>query len=61
MALSRVKEYFSNPYEHPGERKLVQKLGQSMTSNRNSILMTYRLLHPDVLLFIILHELSRSI
>ncbi|APA08478.1 hypothetical protein SS1G_02173 [Sclerotinia sclerotiorum 1980 UF-70] len=26
MALSRVKEYISHPYEHPGERKLVQKL-----------------------------------
>ena len=28
MALSRVKEYISHPYSHPGERKLVQKLGE---------------------------------
>ncbi|ESZ92021.1 pantothenate transporter [Sclerotinia borealis F-4128] len=33
MTLSRIKEYISHPYEHPGERKLVQKLDRSNLAN----------------------------
>ncbi|KAB8293781.1 hypothetical protein EYC80_009266 [Monilinia laxa] len=39
MAFSRVREYFSHPYEQPGERKLVQKLADG-----------FRLLYSDLLL-----------
>jgi hypothetical protein len=28
VSFKRVREYVSQPYEHPGERKLVQKLGK---------------------------------
>lgn len=28
MAFKRVREYVSHPYEHPGEGKLVRKLGR---------------------------------
>lgn len=29
MAFKRVRQYVSHPYEHPGEGKLVRKLGMS--------------------------------
>jgi hypothetical protein len=29
VSFKRVREYVSQPYEHPGEGRLVQKLGKS--------------------------------
>jgi hypothetical protein len=33
VSFKRVREYVSQPYEHPGEGRLVQKLGESFVRN----------------------------
>lgn len=62
MAFKRIKEYIQQPYEHPGEGKLVRKLGKWQFSiKKDNHLYSYRLLHLDILLSNVLHQLSRSL
>ena len=37
MALQRVREYISQPYEHKGEGKLVRKLGKTPAALRDCV------------------------
>ena len=39
VSFKRVREYVSQPYEHPGEGRLVQKLGKSFIRNLDAILV----------------------
>jgi hypothetical protein len=65
VSFKRVREYVSQPYEHPGEGKLVQKLGKFLYQelqkkvgfSSNKLIMN-RFLHFDVLLSDVLYELS---
>ncbi len=58
--LKRVKDYIHQPYEHPGEGKLVRKLGKFLDPSimaNDFILTILRFLHLDVLLFDVLLQL----
>ena len=66
VSFKRVREYVSQPYEHPGEGRLVQKLGKffyreelqkKVEISSNKLIMN-RFLHFDVLLSDVLYELS---
>jgi hypothetical protein len=66
VSFKRVREYVNQPYEHPGEGKLVQKLGkffyqeelQKKVGISSNKLIMNRFLHFDVLLSDVLYELS---
>jgi hypothetical protein len=65
-SFKRVREYVSQPYEHPGEGRLVQKLGkifyqedlQKKVDISSNKLILNRFLHFDILLSDVLYELS---
>lgn len=66
VSFKRIREYVSQPYEHPGEGRLVQKLGRffcqeelrkKVEISSNKLIMN-RFLHSDVLLSNVLYELS---